>query len=551
MHHSPNGLSLPSRWTDIVCLLLLSFAVLLLFETSPRQGDFWLSDAPRHAMDGVFYYDMGRALPITHPKQWAMNYYLQYPAVTVLIYPPLFALVEAVFFALFGVSHHAAQLTVSAFFLATAWGTYYFVRRWVGCMAALATTLLFIGTPVMALWGRQVMLEIPTFAFLMWSAYFFFRYLDLARAGDLYLTALLLLGAAYTRQTAVFILPACLLTLYAVRRNALFRRPDFWWSAALFIVGIAPLGVYTWLWSGVYVQEAVGGGLIKHSRLSTATWLYIACYQWPRQMGWVVTALAAVYCIGCALRRGWRLPKPALFFSPPGCLSDMHSSPSLLYLLSVTVYFSVSAGILFDTCNPPLFACKNSFLCRPGICDLEFLLRSGQEPRSVHTRVPGCCSIRLLHGATKQRSSVFRGARWAIRFNIRSLPECRKLTVIRADKLLVRVAINRNLFGLQELGVSESRLKQMLEQLGVRYVVVEPNFWNDLQSMHMLAGILHKDHFRLLTAISTANNWSPTTRSWRSMKSAPVSKGRNVLKVEFPMSGIAIEGTVGQDSVNK
>src|SRR5271167_1204525 len=147
MHHSSNGRSLNSKWQDIACLGLLAVAVLLLFKTSPTQGDFWWSDAPRHAMDGVFYYDLARALPVAHPKQWAVNYYLQYPAVTVLTYPPLFALVEALFFALFGVSHATAQLTVSAFFLVTAWGAYVLARRWLGRISAFATALLFIGTP--------------------------------------------------------------------------------------------------------------------------------------------------------------------------------------------------------------------------------------------------------------------------------------------------------------------------------------------------------------------------------------------------------------------
>src|SRR5271165_5666183 len=167
MQHSSDGHSSKSRWGDIACLLLLAVAVFLLFKTSPTQGDFWWSDAPRHAMDGVFYYDMARALPVTHLKQWAINYYLQYPAVTALTYPPLFALVEAVFFALFGVSHATAQLTVSAFFLAAAWGAYFLARRWLSRIAALATALLFASTPAIALWGRQVMLEVPTFAFLL------------------------------------------------------------------------------------------------------------------------------------------------------------------------------------------------------------------------------------------------------------------------------------------------------------------------------------------------------------------------------------------------
>lgn len=105
---------------DLLLLLLLTIAVFLLFKTSPRAGDFWFSDASRHAMDGVFYYDLIRAMPVTHWKQWAMDYYIQYPAVSVLFYPPLFALAEALFYALFGVSHSTAQLTVSAFLVANA-----------------------------------------------------------------------------------------------------------------------------------------------------------------------------------------------------------------------------------------------------------------------------------------------------------------------------------------------------------------------------------------------------------------------------------------------
>ena len=88
----PDSGRINSTWQDVAFLLLLTIAVVLLFETSPHAGDFWWSDAPRHAMDGVFYRDMARSLPVTHLKQWATDYYLQYPAITVLFYPPLFAL---------------------------------------------------------------------------------------------------------------------------------------------------------------------------------------------------------------------------------------------------------------------------------------------------------------------------------------------------------------------------------------------------------------------------------------------------------------------------
>src|SRR5271165_206654 len=106
MRHFFQSVSINSRWADASCVLLLARVVVPFFFTSPQAGDFWQSDAPRHAMDEISYHDMACATPITHAKQWAINYYLQYPAVTVLTYPPLFALVEAVFFALFGVSHY-------------------------------------------------------------------------------------------------------------------------------------------------------------------------------------------------------------------------------------------------------------------------------------------------------------------------------------------------------------------------------------------------------------------------------------------------------------
>src|SRR5690348_8129299 len=70
--------------------LLVSFAV-LMFMTSPTSGDFAWSDAPRHALNGVFLRDFLIAMPWQDPKQYAMDYYLRYPALTILFYPPLFS----------------------------------------------------------------------------------------------------------------------------------------------------------------------------------------------------------------------------------------------------------------------------------------------------------------------------------------------------------------------------------------------------------------------------------------------------------------------------
>lgn len=549
MRHSSNGLSSKSRWADIACLLLLAVAVFLLFKTSPTQGDFWWSDAPRHAMDGVFYYDMAHALPFTHLKQWAFNYYLQYPAVTALTYPPLFALVEAVFFSLFGVSHTTAQLTVSFFLLLTAYGAYFLARRWVNRVAAFSTALLFIGTPVMALWGRQVMLEIPTFAFLLWSCYFFFLYLDSDRPWNLYLTVLFVLAAANTKQPAIFILPAYLLTLYVVYRKGLFRRAEFWWSSVLFLAGIGPLVVYTWLWGRANMEQALGGGWVKHSRLSLTVWSYVARYEWPRQLGWAVLVLSLVYCLGCLFWKQWRLPKPVLFFLIAWLVTgyvfftliSVSSQRYTIFLIFPIVVFSIAAII---RSLPARIASYVALVFAAG--SFGYTLARDHVPYVSGYRAAAeyVCSRAPLDSVV-----MFSGLRdGSFIFNVKSMPECKNITVIRADKLLLKVAIHRDLFGVQEFGVTEAKFRDMLGHYGVHYIVVEPDFWADLKSMQMLIGLLHQDQFKLLTRVPIVSNREHIKSELEIYENlGPLTRGKNLLRVEAPVSGIAVEGTVGQD----
>jgi hypothetical protein len=132
-------------------------------------------------------------------------------------------------------------------------------------------------------------------------------------------------------------------------------------------------------------------------------------------------------------------------------------------------------------------------------------------------------------------------------FNVKTNPECKNLSVIRSDKLLLRVNMMRSMFGVKELGVTEDQLKYMLQHYGVRYIVLEPDFWNDLKSMQMLVGLLHQDQFKLLTKIPVASNRERMQSELEIYENlGPVSEGRNLLKVELPVSGLTVEGNVGR-----
>src|SRR5271163_3092826 len=70
--------------------IILACACAILLLTAPTNGDFWWFDAPGHAMNGVFVRDFVAAMPWRDPVGFAIDYYMRYPAVTVLFYPPLF-----------------------------------------------------------------------------------------------------------------------------------------------------------------------------------------------------------------------------------------------------------------------------------------------------------------------------------------------------------------------------------------------------------------------------------------------------------------------------
>ena len=89
--------------TRLAVAVVLVCAVGALFLASPTDGNFWWSDAPRHALNGAFVLDFVQQWPVDDARRWAVDYYLKYPALTILFYPPLFYGVEAVVFAVPGV----------------------------------------------------------------------------------------------------------------------------------------------------------------------------------------------------------------------------------------------------------------------------------------------------------------------------------------------------------------------------------------------------------------------------------------------------------------
>jgi 4-amino-4-deoxy-L-arabinose transferase-like glycosyltransferase len=236
------------------CVLALACMALLL--TAPTHGDFWWGDAPRHALNGAFIMDFVSAHPWRDPAGWAIHYYLMRPALTILFYPPLFYVVEAVSYALFGVSNFVAQATVAAFAVLLAVATYGLSRLILPRWSAVGAALLAVGTPEVAFWGRQVMLDIPAYALIAATAWALAWYLRSGRTGAIYLSAALLLAAIYTKYNAAFVAPALAVAFFLAKGRGGLRDWHALAAAGLSVIGLGPAilimsssGSCLWRWA--------------------------------------------------------------------------------------------------------------------------------------------------------------------------------------------------------------------------------------------------------------------------------------------------------------
>ncbi len=154
------------RVVDVSAVVLLTLMVLALGCKDITVGGFAWSDAPMHAMDGVFLHDLvtqgtgGRDL-----ETWASHFYARYPCLGLVVYyPPLHPVLEAAAYLSFGISEAVARATVVAMAVVAVLALYWLAVQLFDRPSALVAAFLFATAPFGLQWLRDVMLEWPAAA---------------------------------------------------------------------------------------------------------------------------------------------------------------------------------------------------------------------------------------------------------------------------------------------------------------------------------------------------------------------------------------------------
>lgn len=279
----------------LLCVLTLSTVVIV---HGIHTGEFdYNVDEAQHGMTGLFFADVLRDLPLRHPAQYAYIYYAQYPAVAIVHWPPLFYLAEGLSFLAFGASAESARLTVLLFSLLLLYQWFRLTEELQDSLTAAISTAALSLIPMVLLFEKTVMLEIPSLALAVAAIRSWIKYLDNGKKATLYAFALWLSAAFLCKQTSVFVLVFCVLTLAVTRKWELVVRRDTLWAAAIFAVLTGPFYLLMLLSQGRAVAHDLGTHhLTGWSRIT---------YYVTTLPGAATPLILGLSLIGLALCRRW------------------------------------------------------------------------------------------------------------------------------------------------------------------------------------------------------------------------------------------------------
>jgi len=208
--------------------VLLAFAAwIFLCWLHWANNGIWFFDAPQHAAHGFFWGDFLRDFTFDI-REYVTSYFARYPSIRPTRYPPVFYLLMALTYAVFGPSPHHAKCLVLSFTLMTALYTIAWCRRWVAKEAGWAGALIVL-LPIVVKWSHAVMLNIPVLALSIAGLYHYRIWLssapDAPNWRHLYLAAALALLSILTHVVSCTILLLFFVWLITEKRWRWLTKP--------------------------------------------------------------------------------------------------------------------------------------------------------------------------------------------------------------------------------------------------------------------------------------------------------------------------------------
>jgi hypothetical protein len=482
------------------CLLLLA-AIVLVCTIAARDihtGEFdYNVDEAQHAVTGLFMADALHDLPLRHPVQYAYRYYAQYPAVAILHWPPLFYVFEGTSFLLFGASVVSARLTVIFFTVVLLYQWFLLVEELQDFYTAGICTAVLGLLPTMLLFEKTIMLEIPSLALGVAAIRHWIRYLVEGRKSSLYAFGLWLAAALLCKQTSVYLLVFCVLTLIVTKKwDRIFRRD------MLVVAGLVAVLAGPFLALMLFLQgNAVANDLSSH-RMSG---FERASYYIRTLPATFSPALLALAVLGMLLARGWNKRGQATMmvcWIVAGYVTfsffGQRESRFAIYWFPPLVYFA--AGLLTQFFQNPKLRVAGRGVAALLVAVLAILAWSQQRPYISGYRDVASRLVDQYHAGIVLFDGRVPGN---FVFYMRALDPKRHFLVLRKSLYADNIRPGE---GSEELLHNQEELTDMFRRDGIRFVVVSENAPLRFGVQRILREQLQSQQFQLLGRFPISSN---------------------------------------------
>lgn len=286
-------LKLSKRFWLLAGLLLLIGLVYSL--SYPASEPFFNNDETRHVMTGVYFRDLLHDMPLGHLRAYTVSYYLQYPALGLLVWPPLFYFIEGLLMSVFGTSLVVPKVLVVLYACLACAYLFLLVARTHGNEKAAVAVLVFALSPMVFQLSHYVMLEMPALSMTLAAIFYFVRYLDEDRRRDLLLAGLFSVLSALTRFDVFYLLPLFLILLVVRRRLNIVRRKEVWLVMCLAMLCVLPFYLMTSASMGWLHFKSVTEQLDpSQPAFLSLERLFFYPSRLPKQIGWLALMPAIV-----------------------------------------------------------------------------------------------------------------------------------------------------------------------------------------------------------------------------------------------------------------
>ena len=230
-------------------LLVLSTVLLVVIAIQITAGAYRgerdnYSDEAAHFMNGLLVRDYLTTGVGQNPIRFAEEYYLSYPKIAPLMWPPLFDVALGVA-ALPGWPPFAVALILLAFATAwTAWRLYLIVESSSSRVVGALLTAIFVMTPVIVDMTSAVMLDMVVAAFALEATYWLALFFRSENSRHAALFGLFSACACLTKGNGVAVVLVPVLMMIFTRKFRLLRHPGLYIAACIVaIIAVAPLAI--------------------------------------------------------------------------------------------------------------------------------------------------------------------------------------------------------------------------------------------------------------------------------------------------------------------